>query len=255
VVVVVESDQVAELEVTGSGGGLGGNTLHGAAITEEAVGVVVDKLVAGLVEGGSGLALSHGETNGIGETLAERAGSDLDTLGVVGLGVTGGDAVNLAEVLEVVKGELVAEQVEQGVLQDTAVAVGEDEAVTVEPLGVLGVELHELVEQHVGLWVVCERVKAGSVFLGGQGTYDRGHAHGRTGVARVGGEGGINLGFSSALVSMAVVDGRASAQGEADPLRWSQQTYRESADGVNRQGVNLVVAHLCGMFDGSVVGV
>jgi hypothetical protein len=30
-------------------------------------------------------------------------------------------------------------------------------------------------------------------------------------------------------------------------LRLSQQTYRESADGVNRQGVNLVVAHLCGI--------
>ena len=151
VVVVVEGDQVAELQVTGSGGSLGGNTLHGAAITEEAVGVVVDKLVAGLVEGTSGLALSHGETDGIGETLAERTSGDLNALGVVGLGVTGGDAVELTEVLEVVEGELVAEQVEQGVLQDTAVAVGEDEAVTVEPLGVLGVEPHELVEQHVGL--------------------------------------------------------------------------------------------------------
>jgi hypothetical protein len=151
VVVVVEGDQVAELEVTGSGGSLGGNTLHGAAITEEAVGVVVDKLVAGLVEGGSSLALGHGETDGVGETLAEGTSGDLNAGGVVGLGVTRGLGVDLAEVLEVVHGEVVAEEVEQGVLQNTAMAVGEDEAVTVEPLGVLGVEPHELVKEHMGL--------------------------------------------------------------------------------------------------------
>jgi hypothetical protein len=28
----------------------------------------------------------------------------------------------------------------------------------------------------------------------------------------------------------------------------SQQTYRKSADGVDGEGVNLVVAHLCGIF-------
>lgn len=146
VVVVVEGDQVAKLEVASSGGSLGGNTLHGAAITEEAVGVVVDKLVAGLVEGGSSLALSHGETDGVGETLAERTSGDLNAGGVVGLGVTGGLAVDLTEGLEVVHGEVIAEQVEQGVLQNAAMAVGEDEAVAVEPLGVLGVEPHELVK-------------------------------------------------------------------------------------------------------------
>jgi hypothetical protein len=32
------------------------------------------------------------------------------------------------------------------------------------------------------------------------------------------------------------------------PLRLSVQTYRESADGVNRQGVGLIVAHLCGIL-------
>ena len=50
--------------------------------------------------------------------------------------------------------------------------VREDKSVAVQPLRVLGVELHELVEQDVG---------------------DRRHAHGRTGVARVGVEGGIDL--------------------------------------------------------------
>lgn len=34
-----------------------------------------------------------------------------------------------------------------------------------------------------------------------------------------------------------------------EPLHWSssQQTYRKSADGVDGEGVSLVVAHLCGI--------
>lgn len=94
-VVVVDSNEVTELQVTSHGGGLAGNTLHGAAITEEAVCVVVEEGVAGLVEDGSGVTLSNGKTNGVGETLTQRTSGDLDTGGVVSLGVTGGDAVEL----------------------------------------------------------------------------------------------------------------------------------------------------------------
>lgn len=41
------------------------------------------------------MSLSHGETNSVGETLAKRTSGDLNTGGVVSLGVTGGDAVEL----------------------------------------------------------------------------------------------------------------------------------------------------------------
>jgi hypothetical protein len=95
VVVVVDGNQVAELQVTGHGGGLGGNTLHGTAITEEGVGVVVEQLKAGLVEDTTGVGLGNGQTDGVGETLTQRTSGDLDTGGVVSLGVTGGDAVEL----------------------------------------------------------------------------------------------------------------------------------------------------------------
>lgn len=141
-VVIVDGNQVAELQVTGSGGGLRGNTLHSATITEEAVGVVVDQVEAGLVKGTSGLSLGHGKTNGVGETLAEGTGGDLNTGGVVGLGVTGGDAVNglcsrqkkirhslgkamktHSESLQVVHAEGIAEQVEESILEHASVAV------------------------------------------------------------------------------------------------------------------------------------
>lgn len=95
VVVIVDSDEVAELQVTGKRSSLGGNTLHGTAITEEGVGVVVDELEAGLVEDSAGVSLGNGKTNSVGETLTQRTGGDLNTRGIVGLGVTGGDAVKL----------------------------------------------------------------------------------------------------------------------------------------------------------------
>lgn len=55
---------------------------------------------------------------------------------------------------------------------NTSRNVRENETITVSPVGVLGVEVHELVEQNVG---------------------HGGHTHRGTGVARVGLGGGINL--------------------------------------------------------------
>ena len=94
-VVVVDHDEVAELQMTGSRGSLRGNSLHGATITEEAVGVVVNQIVARLVEDGSSVSLRNGKTDGVTEALTEGSSSDLDTRSVVRLGVTRCDAVDL----------------------------------------------------------------------------------------------------------------------------------------------------------------
>lgn len=94
VVVVVDGNQVAELQVTGQRRGLARDTLHQAAITQEAVGVVVDQLEAVTVEGGGGVSLGNGQTDSVADTLAKRAGGDLNAGGVMGLGVAGGDAVD-----------------------------------------------------------------------------------------------------------------------------------------------------------------
>lgn len=42
VVIVVDSDQVAELQVTGCGSGFARNTFHGTSVAKEDEGVVVD---------------------------------------------------------------------------------------------------------------------------------------------------------------------------------------------------------------------
>lgn len=128
VVVIVDHDEVAELQMTSHRSSLRGNTLHSAAITEEGVCVVVEQLVAGLVENSGGVPLSNGKTDSVGETLTKRSSGDLNTGGVVGLGVTRSDRVDLlrrlasgfikemaenpyTEVLEVVHADSIAEQV------------------------------------------------------------------------------------------------------------------------------------------------
>jgi hypothetical protein len=57
--------------------------------------VVVDQVETGLVEDGRGMRLRNSETDSIGETLAKRTSGDFNTGGIVSLGVTGCDAVNL----------------------------------------------------------------------------------------------------------------------------------------------------------------
>lgn len=94
VVVIVDADEVAELEVASQRRGLARDTLHQATITEEAVGVVVNQVEARLVEGGGSVSLGHSQTNSIADTLTQRASGDLDTGSIVSLGVARGDAVN-----------------------------------------------------------------------------------------------------------------------------------------------------------------
>ena len=63
--------------------------------------MVVDKVVSGLVEDSSSVLLSDSKTDGVGETLTEGSGSDLNTWSVVGLRMAGCDTVDLLKVVSV----------------------------------------------------------------------------------------------------------------------------------------------------------
>ena len=80
--------------MTSQRAGLAGDTLHQATITKEAVCVVVDKVEAILVEDSGGVRLRDRQTNSVADTLAKGSGGDLNTRGVVRLGMAGSDAVN-----------------------------------------------------------------------------------------------------------------------------------------------------------------
>mmetsp|Transcript_21639 Transcript_21639/g.60016 ORF Transcript_21639/g.60016 Transcript_21639/m.60016 type:complete len:323 (+) Transcript_21639:1807-2775(+) len=150
-VVIIQHDELAQTPVAGQGGGLVGQALHHAAITSNAVGVVVHDLGGvGLVEAGSQVGLSDSQAHSIAHTLAQGAGGDLHTVGDEVLGVAGGLAAHLAEALQIIhRHAVVAVQVQQAVLEHGSVASGQHEAVPVEPLRVLGVVLHDLVVQDV----------------------------------------------------------------------------------------------------------
>ena len=148
-VVVVEEDQLAEREGAGQRGGLVRDPFHQVAVPADAVGVVVDHVVAGPVVHGGQVLLGDRHAHRLGETLPQRPGRDLDPVGVAVLRMPGGPRMPLPELLEVRDRDVVAAQVQRAVEQRRRMAVRQHEAVAVGPLGVLRVVAHVLVKQEV----------------------------------------------------------------------------------------------------------
>ena len=123
-VVIVEGDQLAQAQGAGQGRDFMGNAFHHAAIAQEHIGLVIDDVVAGTVELRRQDFFRQGETHGIGQALAQRAGGGFHTRGVAEFRVARGTAVQLAEVLQVVDRQIVAGQVQQRVDQHRAMTVG-----------------------------------------------------------------------------------------------------------------------------------
>ena len=164
-VVVVEHDELGQAPDGGQGAGLVRDAFHQAAVAGKHPGEVVDDVVAGAVELGSQQLLGQGHAHSIGQPLPQRTSGGLHTRRDTYLGVTRGLGMQLAEVLDVVDGEVIAGEMQQRVQQHRAVAVGEHEAVTVEPPRLGGIMLE-----------VCAP----------QGHGDVGHAHGHARVAGAG---------------------------------------------------------------------
>ena len=161
-VVVEQHDQPAEPEMAGQRDRLLADAFHQAAVAGDDVGVVIDDVAA---EALGHQPLGEREAHGIAQALAQRAGGGLDAAGMAVLGMAGGLAAELAEVLQLVERHVgVAGEMQQRIEQHRAVAGRQDEAVAVGPVRLRGVELHELGEQHRG---------------------DVGHAHRHAGMARV----------------------------------------------------------------------
>ena len=139
-VVVVDADQAPEPEVAGERRRLVTDALHHATVAGDHERVVVDRLLA---EPGPQEALGDRHADGVAEALPERTGGHLDARGVAGLRVAGRRRLELAELLQVVELEAVPGQVQQRVLQDRRVAVGQHEPVAIGPLGIGRIVLHD----------------------------------------------------------------------------------------------------------------
>ena len=90
VVVVVQGDQLAQLEVTGQGGGFGGHTLLVAAVTHDHVGVVINEGRTRLVELGGQVGFGDRQADGVGDTGPQGARGHFNTGSFEGLRMTRG---------------------------------------------------------------------------------------------------------------------------------------------------------------------
>ena len=132
-VVVVDRDQLAEPEVAGQRGGLGGDPLLHAAVPKDHVGVVIDDRMALAVVALGQDRLGERKSDRVREALAERTGRHLDAVGDPVLRMPGTAAAELAEALDVIEGDVVAAEVQQRVLQHAGMSVAENEAVPCAP--------------------------------------------------------------------------------------------------------------------------
>ena len=144
------------------------DAFHQAAVASDDIGVMVHDLCPVLR---AQHLFGHGETDGVGDALAQRAGGGLNRIGEEVLWVARGARAHLAEVLQLFDGKLlIAGQVQQRIKQHGAVACRQDEAVAVGPKRVGRVELQVLLKEDGG---------------------HIGHAHRHAGVAGIGGGHGI----------------------------------------------------------------
>ena len=149
-VVVVEGNQLAQTQSAGQGAGFVGDTFHHAAVTHEHVGEVIDHIEFVAVELRGQHFFGQRHTHAVGNTLTQRASGGFNARGVTVFRVTRGFGVQLTEVFQIVDGQIVTAQVQQGVNQHRTVTVGQNKAVAVGPFRVVRVVLEVIVPQNFG---------------------------------------------------------------------------------------------------------
>jgi hypothetical protein len=95
VIVIIDHDQIAKLQMACKAGSFACNTLLRTPITKEAVSVVVNQIKTWLVEDRTSVCLGDGQANRIAETLTQRASCNLDTRGVKSFWVAGSDTIDM----------------------------------------------------------------------------------------------------------------------------------------------------------------
>ena len=143
-IVVVESDQLAELQVTGERGGFVRDALHQVAVGRQKVRVVIDDRVPRPVEQRRQLRLGNRHADGVARALPERSCRCFDARRDAVLGVARRAAAPLPELLDVLEREVVAGQIQQR----ARVAGRQHETVAIGPLRVRRVIAQMPLPQH-----------------------------------------------------------------------------------------------------------
>ena len=135
-VVIPEGNELTQAQCTGKRAGFVGDSFHQATVAQENVSMVIDYRMTIAVELRSEYLLGQRHTHTIRDALTQGPSSGLYARGVTILGVAGRARVQLAKILELFYGQIVAGEVQQRVMQHRAVAIGKDETIAIGPLGV-----------------------------------------------------------------------------------------------------------------------
>ena len=157
VVGVVEDDELRKAERTRERERLGGDALHHAAVAAERERVVVDDLIARLVEYSREMRLRHRHADRHAHAGAQRPRRRLDADRVAVLRMARRQRAILAELLHIVERQPVAIEMKQRIEERRAVAAGQDEPVAVLPFRILRVVVHVVRPKLVGHRRAAER--------------------------------------------------------------------------------------------------
>ena len=149
-IVVIDRNEFAQPERAGPRAGLVRYALHQTAIAQKDPGMVINNGVPLAIELGRQRFLCQRHPDGIRDTLPQRPGRGLDTGGVAIFWVAWRLAMELPELFQVFGGEFISGEMQQGIDQHRAVAIGQHEPVAVGPIRIRRVVSHQAIPQHLG---------------------------------------------------------------------------------------------------------
>ena len=118
---------------------LGGHALLQATVTRQADYVMIENGMFGGVEGGGGKFGGDSHANGIANALTKGTGGTFDSGGFAEFRMAWRLAVQLAEIAYFLHRQIVTQQMEPRIEKHAAVACGENETITVDPIGIVRV--------------------------------------------------------------------------------------------------------------------
>ena len=111
---------------------------------------MIDDVVTFLVELTGQRFFCNRHTDGIGDALSQRAGGGFHARRIAVFRMPRGFGMQLTEGFQILDGQIIAGQMQQGINQHGAVTVGKNKTIAVGPVRISRVVRHEIIPQHFG---------------------------------------------------------------------------------------------------------
>ena len=146
---IIKHNQFGEAERTSQREGFRRNAFHHAAIAAQSKGIMVNHIIARLVEFCSQMSFCHRHTYSHTHACPQRAGRGFNTYRVTIFRMPRSQRTVLTEVLHIIHGKAITEEMEQRIKQRRTMTTGQDETVAVSPLRILRVVVHVVSPQFI----------------------------------------------------------------------------------------------------------